>query len=78
MTHGIDTDFLVALCKDSILSVLSALSALSVLFVLSATPSPEGLSHLCSVHLRPVSQRDTVYQPRATLWVHRTTNPGVL
>ncbi len=28
-----------------------------------------------AAHLRPVSQRDTVYQPRATLWVlhHHTT-----
>ena len=31
------------------------------------TEARRGLSYLCSIHLRPVSQRDTVYQPRASL-----------
>jgi hypothetical protein len=29
-------------------------------------------THLNALHLRPVPQRDTAYQPRATLWVRHT------
>jgi hypothetical protein len=39
--------------------------------------STDAQAHAASVHLHPVSQRDTVYQPRAPLWVlHHHNRPG--
>jgi hypothetical protein len=38
--------------------------------------APADLSHLCAIHLRPVSQRDTVSQPRAPLWVPHRPSPA--
>ena len=32
--------------------------------------------HPCAIQLRPVPQRDTVYQPRATLWVQHPPTPA--